>query len=194
MVPACIRLLAMCAWTGTLIARQTGGSETSGTSTVQTFIEYAFKYGPFAFAILSGLAVWWLIRGARDAAASDKPYVRAQARNYWLGSIAAGIACVAFASIGTQHWLIVESMHFFSGEIKDLKTYEEVDLDKFYLRKAFKPPLGASPPLYDLSFVVMQTHPFAQGQGSTSHIPRRWVNRKTFEIAYDGETGQNVPL
>src|SRR6266581_9159718 len=63
------------------------------------YTELAFKYGPFAFAVLFGLFSMWMLKQAR----TDKT----QSQRHWAGFFITLITCIGFAAIGTHHWLKV---------------------------------------------------------------------------------------
>jgi len=182
-----VGILLMWFWTGTLLAQVASAPKASDA---QQWSEIAFKYGPFAFAILFGFAALWLIRGARQVASSSQSAVKEQARTYWVMAAVATATCIIFAAVGTSYWLkINQSLNFFRGQIKDLAAYEQVGADEFYFRTELKQVWqGEAEPLHNMHFVVIQRRPFALGQlFEVAYFKQGASKRTTLKLAYDGE-------
>ncbi len=190
MLQFCIRLLVFCSSLKLASAQEGAGFPTA--SQASGYIELAFRYGPFAFAAFFAAGAWWMLRSARDAASSRGGSGPAQARLCRQFAVASGAACLAFAVVGTYYWMRFGSTHFYIGQINDLKTYEELASDNFFLRKELKAdPLGETPLYYNLHFVVMQARPFWAGQRfEVAYYKKGSQARKLFEFAYDGRQGQ----
>ena len=182
------QLFAIWLWAGTSQAQNPGNPD----RIVPTdYIELAFQYGPYAFAIFSAFGARWLIRQAKQAASSSEPAVKALTKQYWRMAVAAGIAFVIFAAVGTHHWLrVAESTHVFRGEIRDLAAYEHVDADDFYFRALGKPKFeGESGSLRNERFAVIQERPFQRGQFFEITYFKQGAEKRTrLRLQYDGET------
>lgn len=105
-----------------------------------------------------------MLRSARGTASRSGGSGLAQARLCRQFAIACGVACLAFVVVGTHYWIRFGSTHFYIGEVKDLKTYEELAADNFFLRRELEGDPGETPLYYNLHFVVMQAQPFKAGQ------------------------------
>lgn len=167
---------------------QDAGTTVSDAST-KGYIELAARYGPFAFAVLTGLGVVWLIKLTRDCAGSDKPHVEALAATYKKFTVAAGLTALCFAGIGTYHWMRSEQgAQVFLGSIKDLKDYEQVDADSFYFKTELKKQLiGDTQKYRNEHFVAIQDHPFSPGQEFEIAYNKEGAKmRTTFKVKYAG--------
>lgn len=180
-------VFAMHAGAIALLAQDAG--TTAADPGTRGYIELAARYGPFAFAVLAGLGVIWLVKLTRDCADSDKPHVEALANTYKKFTVAAGLTALCFAGLGTYHWMKTEqSMQVLRGTIKDLTDYEQVDADNFYFKTEFKKQLiGDTLKYRNEHFIAIQDHPFAAGQEfEISYNKEGAKKRTTFKVKYGG--------
>ena len=164
--------------TGILLAQDKAIPQVFSQATDYT--ELAFKYGPFAFAVLFGGFSMWMLKQTR----TDKT----QSQRHWAGFFITLITCIGFAAIGTHHWLkVAESTHIFIGEIKDLEDYEQVDGDGFYFKTELKKQLvGENVNLRNEYFAVIQDQPFFQGQRfELAYFKQAQTKRTLFTVQYD---------
>ena len=186
----CIRILLTCCWAAAAWAQDAGVPKSAAEATDYT--ELAFKYGPFAFAILFGLVALYLMREAKGAAASADKEVEAQCGTFWIGAAITGCASLCFAGIGTAYWLRAsQAEHVFRGEIKDLSAYEQVAADDFYFRTELRTAMqGESDPLHNMHFVVIQARPYTKGQiFEIAYLKEGAAKRTMLRLTYEGETG-----
>jgi len=184
----CVRILLACCWAAAAWAQDAGVPKFAPEATDYT--ELAFKYGPFAFAILFGLVALYLIREAKSAAESGDKELEAQTGKFWIGAALVGGASLCFAGIGTTYWLrTAQAEHVFRGEIKDLSTYEQVAADDFYFRTELRTAMqGESDPLHNVHFVAIQARPFVKGQlFEIAYLKEGAAKRTTLRLAYEGE-------
>lgn len=138
---------------------------------IDTFVNLAFRYGPFFFSIwfFYAIAKWAYGNYAKVSAQSQRQSSDWERRQHWYFFIAVSLFAAALVFVSVSWWVIHQPKRYvFAGEIRYFSPSDIVASHDLYIQERTIDKSNMKVKV--VSFVAVRSNPFSEGDTFDIHI------------------------